>query len=380
MNLVDHIGKKVSVYTLDGPMLQRTLRDVSKIGITFNADPLEYVEHEVFVPWHRIKDVVLLSPKPPSPEFIAKAAQMVDTLKGAYDVPDGGLAKDAKPQTIRAQVGDIVREDSNGWYIERDLKVERVYENGVDVTGKYEGSWHHIPHGMYTIIKRAEDYKSYECRGGPECDGCACEDTKRADEQSGISVDYKRQVRRDSELCLRDASREQLMYALLQLDGVDTVVINHSDEPSWNEVDTGEPIYASEELRVGFYVWDTEHKRPGVVVKASKDRVTLAMVPYANEADNWYSERCIRDGKWEHITKSKWMKNYHADAFKWLEPSTAELVEMLSKREGVDSYNIPDPEHVWQVRWMDTRDDASSKNWTFVGPAAGPAQILVVRD
>lgn len=60
--------------------------------------------------------------------------------------------------------------------------------------------------------------------------------------------------------------------------------------------------------------------------------------------------------------------------------TTAELVEMLSQRTGVQAYEIPDPEHVWQVRWMDTRDDTVSKNWTMVGPSAGPARILVVMD
>ncbi len=62
-----------------------------------------------------------------------------------------------------------------------------------------------------------------------------------------------------------------------------------------------------------------------------------------------------------------------------LTPSTAELVEMLAKREGVNVYEIATPEHAYRIQIRDLHGDGETAWWT-IGPTTGPARILVMMD
>lgn len=285
MNLIGHIGKKVSVYTLDGPMLQRTLRDVSKYGITFNADPLEYVEHEMFVPWHRIKDVALLSPKPPSPEFIANAAQMVATPKGVYDVPDGGLAKDAEPNSI----------------IPDEEYKQATVSDGSQIIGR----------NIYT-------------RDGTQFIGFV---------PKGSSAD---------------------------ISGGKLIVQDKEDAEEPERAKVGDTIKLKDPQDTRTYLVTKESDCQGFVeCQCNQNGITGHL---------HYEEYVIVQRAYQHVHGFT-VDNIEDDCDdKAPEPSTAELVEMLSKREGVQTYRVgPHDRFKGDIRYMDKLID-------------GPVRILVVTD
>lgn len=57
---------------------------------------------------------------------------------------------------------------------------------------------------------------------------------------------------------------------------------------------------------------------------------------------------------------------------------TRDLVEELTRRQGVAEHTIGSPEHVYRIQVMDTHGD--KPEWWTIGPMTGPARILVVTD
>jgi len=69
MNLINHIGNKVTVWTKEGNSLtNRTLVTADELGIVVSGDR---DDREVFIPWCRVKYVDLIKRlKAPSSEFV----------------------------------------------------------------------------------------------------------------------------------------------------------------------------------------------------------------------------------------------------------------------------------------------------------------------
>jgi hypothetical protein len=229
------------------------------------------------------------------------------------------VVRDDPRDTEKAAVGDLIK-NFEGQYMTVEY-IDSTCAYGILVGGSREYA---SPHGTYTIVKRASDNQRVELSA------------------NGKHIGYvdSVEVKREADVC------------------------------RWDGIDTGEPITVSDELRVGFFVWDTEHECPAVIVRLDDKRITLALMPQPHWKENWFQERYQKDGIWENVTKTTWMKRYKADAMKWLEQketedpvwsiddartfraiikdyeesavaaykrdvSTAELVAMLAKRKGV---------------------------------------------
>ncbi len=177
MNLIDHIGNQVTVWTKEGNSLSaRTLITADEMGIVVNPwVGAKNQNKEVFIPWCNVKYVDLIKPsasmiepiKPPSPEFIAKAKEIIDALEGKCD--GGELKKES--DSPRAKVGDVVRycdgikrvepllSQRNEEYTVRRVDDYRIHVDWpADVSGlDHANQYMIIPHGWYTIVRRADE-------------------------------------------------------------------------------------------------------------------------------------------------------------------------------------------------------------------------------
>lgn len=151
MNLIDHIGHTVTVWTSEGNSLAEcTLITADEFGIVVQPYPGSPDENlkEVFIPWNRVKYVDLIKPKQGDGCWHYKA-------KMQYGKPKPLVRNEVE----YAKVGDIVREIDMVFntVVHKDLKVERSNEKYIEVSGKRDGFLYSIPHGQYRIVNRVDN-------------------------------------------------------------------------------------------------------------------------------------------------------------------------------------------------------------------------------
>lgn len=330
MDLIDHIGNQVTVWTEEGNSLSaRTLITADEMGIVVSPWVGDANQNkEVFIPWCKVKYVDLLKPsasmiqpiKPPSPEFIEKAKEIIETLKGECD--GGELKKES--DSPRAKVGDVVRYCEGIKHVEpllsqrnEEYTVKRVddYRVHVDwpsgVFGPIETEHMIIPHGWYTIVRHAdEDDTSVKRDGDGEITEAEAKEIIERAKNGELDCEESKEV-----TCIYCGQPiEPMKDDLLHSEGV-----SFTRDESWHE-------------------WCKKNQL--LVIDPNREPSTAA--------------EC--DGEKEY--------------------STRELVEILKKREAVDEYDVPTNEHICRIQITDNPHTP----WKTIGMLQGPARIFTVLE